>query len=342
MYYLLAFRCGWHEPRIRKVSKWFHLALLIGLVLALLAVPLYKNMLLYCYIVRPPFNASTDNNYRDVLWYNVVPTCISLVLMTIGLRVMMAGTKSNDDTTSPSQTVRSSMPETSCPETALPLDEQEQSPGVPESLQGKCCCVIVPLEMLLNMLGFCLTWGLFSFSQIANPTLPYTFWLVSVTLAPLQGVCQALLYRCSHRNPHCRAHTSLGHSSHSVVEMDKRGLQDSSGLENIDKTMTDVSEVPLYVTDDLLWDNGDICVALEATFDEDDDDDDNRRQAKLVLMEPVLLDSDTTIPNPAVTGDLMWDGLDSDRLANAPRPLQEYEERMRKQHPTTRFSSKGY
>lgn len=350
LYHVLLVKYGWHETRLRRVAKWFHLALIGGLVLALVAMPLYNenDKLQYCYISSPP----TGDSYRDVLFYNVIPTCLVIFVMAMGVCITMNtfSKKSNGDSEVDSSsleechgqtmTSRSSGGSTPPRERAPQLDTIGRGTSRQGRLEEPPVATFDALwKRAFTLLSFCATWGFFCYAQIAPFHFPFVFWLLSVTVTPLFGLAHALVYYSRNHRERNGVALSTNHSrssssspapasSSSSVGLQTDKDEDSSASktknDSDNKSTTEHSSehlnhhqgILISVMDDLMWDNADVDVTLEP-------DEENLMTTRTLTYANATADNEELQilqsqhghdHGATVTGDLMWDGVDSDRI----------------------------
>lgn len=165
LYYTLVIAFGWTETKLRRVRLWFHTPILIGLALACAGIPFYRNDLWGCYIPPPPIASS----YREIAIFYFVPVILVVVVATANIAVVV-------------WTVRKH---------ARKVKKWRKGGKKGAELEQK-----VMWQALFYLAGFYLSYPFLLGAHMDNAAMTDKYWLflTFITLAPLQGFTNFLVY----------------------------------------------------------------------------------------------------------------------------------------------------
>mmetsp|Transcript_17893 Transcript_17893/g.32260 ORF Transcript_17893/g.32260 Transcript_17893/m.32260 type:complete len:670 (+) Transcript_17893:74-2083(+) len=86
LYYVLAVRCNWKEPKLRKIEPFFHLGpwmWALGTGITGLPLRIFNNANLWCWIADHPERNTNTNPYRWAFFYG--PLWTTLIVVTVNL-----------------------------------------------------------------------------------------------------------------------------------------------------------------------------------------------------------------------------------------------------------------
>ena len=163
-YYTLAITLGWRETKLRRVRFLLHLPAVIGLALALAAIPYYDLAAWGCYLRAPPI----DEAFHVSVFIMLPISCV-LVIGTINIAIVTLAVRRN---------LRRS-------------NKWRRGGNKSQDLQTQ-----VLWQAVFYLFAFYVSYPLLIVSNI-RPVLvssPYWFYLATITLAPLQGFSNFLVY----------------------------------------------------------------------------------------------------------------------------------------------------
>jgi hypothetical protein len=204
-YFLMVVRYGMKEYQMKKLRLWLHVpALVLGFALAFAGIPYYEKLSYGCYI-RPPTLAE---DYGDFVIFTAVPICTAIVIATVNIvlvywsvRQQMITSRKWQFGSAPMQQLQastSSLSRNTDTTYALPTNADVSS----ESFQSRRRQTLIQKterqtfrQALFYLGAFYLTWPILlvaNFNQATQDS--YAFTLVVLTLVPLQGFLNFLVY----------------------------------------------------------------------------------------------------------------------------------------------------
>jgi len=195
-YYLLTIRYGWREVQTRRYAKWFHTPVLFGLALALAGIPFYENFFLACYLVPPPL----AEDIVVVICLCIAPIATGIAVATANMLLVYAKVRTQDAAANRwRMNVQASQDTTvsGCSWRGL-----SSSLFVRRSTAGERPVSSNKLERsvfwqsLFYLGAFYATWPILMNTYLEGDKKEHScrYWLTMVTLAPLQGFFNVIVY----------------------------------------------------------------------------------------------------------------------------------------------------
>jgi hypothetical protein len=167
IYYLLVINYGWKESRLQKIhSLLLIIPTIFGVVLAFAGLPYYAWLPMVCQVVAFPL----EENLGPVLGLTVLPVAVSMLALSIVMLTIYFG---------------------------FYHELRHKKRELEFSEKHKKMTEVVFLQSTLYLLAFLTTWPVILAGTLKSGidgALPYGFGFMLVTVAPLQGLVNALVY----------------------------------------------------------------------------------------------------------------------------------------------------
>ena len=170
-YHLLMIRYRWREDRLRRVARMFHIPMVIGVCFALAGIPYYVPAFVICWILPVP----NDPQFAQIFSFVILPIGLVMVAATTNVALVYHAVR------------RQRM--------------QAKKWTMAQAGSKRRPSVIMRMERSVFWQGafflgaFYTTWGfLLASFFIVSTDMPFEFWVLVFTLAPLQGFWNCLVY----------------------------------------------------------------------------------------------------------------------------------------------------